>query len=307
MACSVTLSLFNAIDDDLFDSGSHRLSFVIVITGSILTSGFSFYASKYAQRHMYVDWPCRQSYSVAIILLQISTGIYISSVAGVFVFPFIVVLIEKGYLGTFASKAHKVLKSYSEHGGSIVFGCFLFSEVVMVISSFALIMVIREKARTLFGSSYDDNALGYGQIIAVGFCLQTIVDGCRLLFSKTPLRSETTGHQLSSSETTKAKTDAASTNSASSHSTDSTSIHSQTADDWSTLNSQSIDDSTSINSQHAHDLVPQPPARSRTSNMESGKVPQSTTNVVTNDAATATGEVALKSMSLHERTSFRTQ
>lgn len=40
---------------------------------------------------------------------------------------------------------------------------------------FAFITQIRNKARYWFSHSYTDNEMGYGQIIAMGFCLQTVV------------------------------------------------------------------------------------------------------------------------------------
>ena len=45
---------------------------------------------------------------------------------------------------------------------------------LMLIADYVFILVIREQAKTFFGSSYSDNAMGYGQIIATGFCLQTL-------------------------------------------------------------------------------------------------------------------------------------
>jgi hypothetical protein len=60
-------------------------------------------------------------------------------------------------------------------------------QLVSMWINFYFIAVIREEAKTFFGSSYADNAMGYGQIIASGFCLQAIVQWLYLMWSKSQL------------------------------------------------------------------------------------------------------------------------
>lgn len=38
----------------------------------------------------------------------------------------------------------------------------------------AFIIIVRKEAEIVYGRSYADNAMGYGQVIACGFCIQTV-------------------------------------------------------------------------------------------------------------------------------------
>ena len=49
---------------------------------------------------------------------------------------------------------------------------------------FAFIMIVRQRSRTAFGTSYSDDQIGYGQIIASGFCLQAVLQYLHMLACK---------------------------------------------------------------------------------------------------------------------------
>ena len=56
--------------------------------------------------------------------------------------------------------------------------------VVLMWVCLAFIVVIRNEAKDVFGPSYADNKLGYGQIIACGFYLQTAVEWVILIIGQ---------------------------------------------------------------------------------------------------------------------------
>ena len=64
-----------------------------------------------------------------------------------------------------------------------------FTVIAMIISAsyvflwldMAFIILLRSKARKAFGDSYEDDAFGYGQIIASGFCLQAVLQYFHML------------------------------------------------------------------------------------------------------------------------------
>ncbi|KIW00434.1 uncharacterized protein PV09_07963 [Verruconis gallopava] len=61
----------------------------------------------------------------------------------------------------------------------------------------AFISQIRSKARYWFAKTYEDNEMGYGQIIAMGFCVQTVVTFIyELIVFKVPLRRTSTTQLL---------------------------------------------------------------------------------------------------------------
>lgn len=60
----------------------------------------------------------------------------------------------------------------------------MITESLLLVATLALIITVRQRAANLFGPYYGDNAVGYGQILAAGFCLQTIIEILLVLKSK---------------------------------------------------------------------------------------------------------------------------
>lgn len=150
----------------------------IGVFGSTALAIFSFFTSTYAKQHSFIDSFCKKVYKVPLTLIQVSAALYL----------FCAALVILGFvLGSWLAKIASMLEnthllSISLRGWFNL--SFAMTEFLLLWATFILIIVVRERSKTMFGSSYGDNAMGYGQIMAIGFCIQTVFQAGPLAFSK---------------------------------------------------------------------------------------------------------------------------
>ena len=160
----------------------------IGLCGSTALAIFSFFVSDYATNHSFIDVQCSSTYTVALTLIKASAGLYL--------FCALLVIIEL----SIASQSTR-FKAWLENVALMhvsVRGwfnlAFAITELMLLVATLGLIVFVREHAKNIFGRSYGDNAMGYGQIMAIGFCIQTVFQAGNLAVEKyRGLRSEEVG------------------------------------------------------------------------------------------------------------------
>lgn len=188
-----------------------RLFFWVGVCGSVTTVGWGFTTPQYARSHFHIDVPCNAAYEIPFTVVKLSTSIclglvYLYSTA---------VLVDDHKFESVAlytqGKMNLIFDKYSTERVStgdywmlpmgkreamrrgfrysvILFLWFpalwMTIESLLLIGTLVSIIYVRERAASLFGPHYRDNAVGYGQILAASFCLQTIVESLVVLKSK---------------------------------------------------------------------------------------------------------------------------
>lgn len=173
IACALILVLYTTSDGAL-----DNLEFTLAIVGflgALANCIFSFCASWYADRAAFIDFACQTTYRTPLLLIQGFSALYIACAMFLVVAFFLGLLFARLY-----ARLKKGLVSVIDmQGYEAISGCvsslLYFAEFLLMWVNFALIIWVRERAKSLFGPLYGDNAMGYGQIMASGFSLQTIV------------------------------------------------------------------------------------------------------------------------------------
>lgn len=131
--------------------------------GSVSVGAFSFVTEASATKHLFIDRQCIIADTIIdyLILAKVSAVMYIVIVGMFFVF----VLPSKRQ-----NDSEKLAAPFMGVGIlSLVFDfCFMFAFFIQIVE-------VRKRAKVIFGSTYPNNAIGYGQIMAMGFCVQTFV------------------------------------------------------------------------------------------------------------------------------------
>jgi hypothetical protein len=148
------------------------------VIGSTALAVFSFFSLTYAKQHSFIDTPCAKVYYVPLVLIQTSAALYL--------FCALLVILAFG-LSSWLDRIIALLDSTSfltiSYRGWFNI-CFSLIEFLLLWATLILIIVVRERSKTIFGASYGDNAMGYGQIMAIGFCIQTVFQAGEVVFGK---------------------------------------------------------------------------------------------------------------------------
>lgn len=185
-----------------------RVAFWFGACGSVATVGFGFTTPRYAKSHDYIDVPCDEVYNLPFLVVKISAAIYlvlVSSYGQIRAMEWLTVYLSHSPwwpnsivrpTSIFSTASEIILNkllflinpwkwfNFWEKVIPIIRSAWMDIECSLLCLTFALVIVVRQKAQGLFGTNYDDNSAGYGQILAAGFCVQTVVDSIVALTSK---------------------------------------------------------------------------------------------------------------------------
>lgn len=160
LLCSATIStVFNL--DLRSEKGLPRRQLAPIIIGflgSLVVAVFAIFIPLYGAYANFIDSPCSKFYEGPLRLTQAMAV------------PYVIVAIVFAQ----STRKNRLEKRLASTVGLNFLVLWVSIEFMLMWVTFALIILVRVRAKDVFGSSYDDNALGYGQIMATGFCLQTI-------------------------------------------------------------------------------------------------------------------------------------
>jgi hypothetical protein len=148
------------------------------LCGSTALAIFSFFVSAYAAQNSFIDVPCEETYEIALALIRASAALYL--------FCAFLVIFELALASQ--SKRFKNFLETAEFLHISIRGwlnlSFALTEFFLLWTTLALIVFVREYAKRIFGRSYGDDAMGYGQVMAIGFCIQVMFEAGDLALTK---------------------------------------------------------------------------------------------------------------------------
>lgn len=125
---------------------------LVGVLGSLATGIFSFSSSGYAHKANFIDTPCQDAYNVPIRLIQASAGVYLCCLGFLFLFSiYIGCSIEKGNT-EWLELERPILGYFSP--AVLALRLWVLIELLLLWATYALIIMVRERGKRLFGSAY---------------------------------------------------------------------------------------------------------------------------------------------------------
>ena len=145
MTACATTAIFASLSSKAFDDLSSS-SFVLLCGGwlaSLATGIFSFMTASYARRSGFVDVPCRDTYVLPLRLIQITTSLYLFLLVGTIIYRSAV------------TGSRRLGQRLNETELDDIPGLvFYYGETLVMWLTLALIIFIRQRAKQIFGPSY---------------------------------------------------------------------------------------------------------------------------------------------------------
>lgn len=146
--CAATLTLFGVESPE---EGDDRLIFLwfCSVCSSVAASIFSFFSGKFASHSWFLDQPCRDIYQIPLRLVQASTGVYLVALLLI-----MLGLTLNSWLPRIATRRIGRRLPSAEDMEVILVAIAYPMEVLLLWTTFILIIYIRQRAKQLFGEAY---------------------------------------------------------------------------------------------------------------------------------------------------------